>query len=312
MKRNYSRALVAFLAAIMCLCVCVFNVYAVPGEDGEVTPDPGGGDQSSAQSSDVPYIPDPPAEGGGDQSSAQSSDVPYIPESNNDNSSYDDGGGGYDGGGDNQTSYETDGGGESSNNVYYDSDGNSYSNQDDVYVGGGQNYQPPASTAPTAELYKTEKKVDVDELSKSDWGELSNLLKNNGAAESDGDDFAFIQNNTSKKDNGHWIVIAGLICILLSITGFIYLIASKISRRKKIKEGNITKTSDPQKKGAARRSNDDYDDGYGSKRKPEQKQQQDRRAERAKTVNRYSDEKTKTHYSSGKTTNGGKHGRRYR
>lgn len=231
----------------MCLCVCVFNVYAVPGEDGEVTPDPGGGDQSSAQSSDVPYIPDPPAEGGGDQSSAQSSDVPYIPESNNDNSSYDGGGGGYDGGGDNQTSYETDGGGESSNNVYYDSDGNSYSNQDDVYVGGGQNYQPPASTAPTAALYKTEKKIDADELSKSDWGELSNLLKNNGAAESDGDDFAFIQNNTSKKDNGHWIVIAGLICILLSITGFIYLIASKISRRKKIKEGNITKTSDPQR-----------------------------------------------------------------
>ena len=313
MKKNYIRALASFLVVVMCLCVCVFNVYAVPGEDGEVTPDPGGGGQSSGQSSDVPYIPDPPSEGGGDQSSAQSSDVPYIPESNNE-SSYDGGGGGYEGGGDgdNQTSYESNEGSQSSNNVYYDSDGNSYSNQDEVYVGGGQSYQPPASTAPTAALYETDKKVDVNELSKKDWGDLSNLLKNTGAAESDGDDFAFIQNNTSKKDNGNWIIIAGLICILLSITGFIYLIASKISRRKKIREGNISKTSDPQKRGAARRSNDDYNDGYGSKKKSAQQQQSERRAEKAESVSRYSDERPKTHYSSGKTTKGGKHGKRYR
>ena len=314
MKRNYIRALASFLVAVMCLCVCVFNVYAVPAEDGEVTPDPGGGDQSSAQSSDVPYIPDTPS-GGGDQSSAQSSDVPYIPESNNE-SSYDGGGGGYDGGGgDNQTSYENDNSSQSSNSVYYDSDGNSYSNQDEVYVGGGQSYQPPASTAPTAALYETDKKVDVNELSKNDWGSLSDLLKNKGAADSDGDDFAFIQNNTSKKDNGNWIVIAGLICILLSITGFIYLIASKISRRKKIREGNIAKASDPQKRGVTKRSNDDYNDGYGSKRKSEQqtKQQPDRRAEKAKTVSRYADEKTKTaNYGSGKAPKGGKHGKRYR
>lgn len=307
MQKNYSKAIAAILTAIMCVCVCVFNVYAVPAEDGEVTPAPGGDSSQSDQSSDVPYIPDPQSSGD-DQSSAQSSDVPYIPD-NNDDSSYNNGGGDS---GDNQTSYETnDNNSDNSNNVYYDSDGNSYSNQDDVYVGGGQSYQPPVSTAPTAALYETDKKVDVNELSKNDWGDLSKLLKNTGTAEGDGDDFAFIQNNTSKKDNGHWIVIAGLLCILLSITGFVYLIASKIRRRKKIREGNITKTSDPQKKGAVRRANDDYNDGYGSNRKTV-KQQSDNRADRAKTVSRYSDDPPKTRYSSEKTTKGGKGGRRYR
>ena len=297
MKRNYSKAIVAFLTAIMCLCVCVFSVYAVPAEDGEVTPGPGGDQSQSDQSSDVPYIPDQPSDGG-DQSSAQSSDVPYIPEDNQ--SSYDDGG--NNGGGDYQTSYETNDSDDGNNNVYYDSDGNSYSNQDDVYVGGGQSYQPPVSTAPTAQLYDTDKKVDVNELSKNDWGDIANMLKNTGSADGDGDDFAFIQKNTSKNDNGHWIIIGGLLCILLSITGFVYLIASKIRRRKKIREGNITKTTDPQKKAGARRANDDYDDGYGSKKTPA-KQASDNHSNKSKS---------KAHYNSGKAPKSGKHGKRYR
>lgn len=311
MKRNYSKAIAALLAAIMCFSVCIFSVYAVPGEDGEVTPDPGGqssaesggsSEQGGGQSSDVPYIPESDP---GDQGGGQSSDVPYIPDDGGQSSYSDGGGGGYDGG--NQTSYENDNGNgnSSNNNVYYDSDGNSYSNQDEVYVGGGQSYQPPASTAPTAALYDTDKKVDVNELSKNDWGDIANMLKNTGTAESDGDDFAFIQKNTSKKDNGHWIIIAGAICILLSIAGFIYLIVSKISRRKKIKEGNIGKTSDPQRKGVARRSNDDYDDGYGSKGKSAKQS-----SNQPHNSGRYNDERSADHYSN--PNKGGKGGRRYR
>ncbi len=284
--KTYSKIIAAFLAALMCLSVCMFSVYAESMDDPAQPADPGGGQSSSdssAQSSDTPYIPEPEPPV---QSSDYESDVPYIPEQ--DQSSYYD-----DGGYDSQTSYENEVNESSNNNVYYDSDGNSYSNQDDVYVGGGQSYQPPVSTAPPAALYKTEKKIDVNELSKNDWGDISKMLKNAGKNESGGDDFAFIQNNTSKADNGHWIIIGGIICIGLSVAGFIYLIASKINRNKKIKAGNISKNT-PQKNNAQYRANDDYNDGYGS----------------ASSENRQP-EKTKSsgHYGGGKS---GKGGRRYR
>ena len=258
--KKYSKLIAVICAVFMCLSVCVFSVYA-DNESGAQPADPGQssesqGSQGGGEQSDVPYVPDPAP----DQSSeSQQSDVPYIPEQDP-ASSYDDGGG-YD----NQTSYESsynDSG--SGSSVYYDSDGNSYSNQSDVYVGGGQSYQPPVSTAPTAALYDADKKIDVNELSKNDWGDIAKLLKNSGQTDSSGvDDFAFIQKNTSKVDNGHWIIIAGIACIALSVIGFGYLIISNIIKRRKIKAGNISKST-PGKSANQYRANDDYNDGYGS------------------------------------------------
>lgn len=272
--KKYSKLFAVFCSVLMCLSVCMFSVYA-DNESGAQPADPGQDSESqysqSDDQSDVPYIPDPAP----DQSSeAQSSDVPYIPEQDP-ASSYDDGGG-YD----SQTSYESSyDDTNSGNNVYYDSDGNSYSNQSDVYVGGGQSYQPPVSTAPPAALYDTDKKIDVNELSKKDWGDISKLLKSSGQADSNGgaDDFAFIQNNTSKTDNGHWIIIAGIICIALSVVGFIYLIVSNINKRRKIKAGNISKST-PGKSANQYRSNDDYNDGYGSGNKKSASKQPEKRS----------------------------------
>ena len=263
--KKYSKIIAVICSVLMCLSVCMFSVYA-DNESGAQPADPGQGSESQGSQgggdqSDVPYVPEPdPGQGGGE---SQSSDVPYIPEQDP-ASSYDDGGQG--GGYDNQTSYESSyNDGNSGSSVYYDSDGNSYSNQSDVYVGGGQSYQPPVSTAPPAALYDTDKKIDVKELSKNDWGDIAKLLKNSGQTDSSGgaDDFAFIQKNTSKTDNGHWIIIAGIACITLSVVGFGYLIISNIIKRRKIKAGNISRST-PGKSANQYRSNDDYNDGYGS------------------------------------------------
>ncbi len=288
--KKHSKAIAAVLAALMCLSVCVFSVYAEGEEDYQQS-----GNESEQQSfnpdqsSDVPYVPEVP-----DQSSDYSqSEVPYIPEDNNESSYYSS---------DTDTNYQSSeySYDNSNDSVYYDGDGNSYSNQDEVYVGGGQSYQPPVSTAPPAALYETNNKIDVNELSKKDWGDIANLLKNTGSSESDGDDFAFIQKNTSKVDNGHWIIIVGIICILLSVTGFIYLIASGIHRRKMIKAGNIGKNSAQQPRyGEPQRANDDYDDGFKSSSK---KSKQNSRSKGS--ANRYSE--------NGKSGRSGKGGTRYR
>ena len=141
---------------------------------------------------------------------------------------------------------------------WVDSDGNVFSSPQDVYVGGGQSYQPPQSTAPSAALYDTKnKKVDDKTLSSNDWGDIAAKLKNAGntTGEDDGSgDFTFIQQNTAKEDNGHWIIIAGAACLALSLAGFIYLIASAVSRRSKLKTAMST---------------DDYDDGYKPSAKKE-------------------------------------------
>ena len=61
---------------------------------------------------------------------------------------------------------------------WVDSDGNVFSSPQDVYVGGGQSYQPPQSTAPSAALYDTkDKKVDDKTLSSNDWGDIAAKLK---------------------------------------------------------------------------------------------------------------------------------------
>ena len=143
---------------------------------------------------------------------------------------------------------------------WVDSDGNVFSSPQDVYVGGGQSYQPPQSTAPSAALYDTkDKKVDDKTLSSNDWGDIAAKLKNagNSTGEDDGSgDFTFIQQNTAKEDNGYWIIIAGAACLALSLAGFIYLIASAVSRRSKLKTAMSTNST----QGGYYRANDDYDE----------------------------------------------------
>ena len=190
---------------------------------------------------DFTEVPDSPS------SDPEPYNPPYTPD--------DDGGSGSGGGGGYNPS-----GSQSSWNGYDDNDNNN-NNTETFYVGGGQTYIPPKATAPSAALYNSEKKnIDDKELNKNDWSDIASRLKNTGnanSAEDDGSgDLNFIQKNTAKEDNGHWIIIAGVLCLLLSVTGFIYLIASAISRRRRLM--NPTAGSSQ----GYYRSDSDYDDGY--------------------------------------------------
>ena len=93
-----------------------------------------------------------------------------------------------------------------------------YSDGDDVYVGGGQStYTVPETTAPPAQMYSVSKDtIDDKTLSQSDWNDISANLKNASLTDSDGDDFNFIKKNTSKSDNGHWMLYAGIVCLILA------------------------------------------------------------------------------------------------
>lgn len=143
---------------------------------------------------------------------------------------------------------------------------------DTSYVGGGQTYIPPASTAPSAPIYKSEGNIDVNELSDSDWKDISENLKNAGSVDTDGDDFNFIKNNNSMGDNGDWMLVAGVVCLLLSAAGIVYVIASAVSRRKKIAQGSYSSRQPAYASGSGHyRASDDYGDGYKTSGKKEKK-----------------------------------------
>lgn len=108
-----------------------------------------------------------------------------------------------------------------------------YSDGDDVYVGGGQSsYTVPETTAPPAQMYSVSRDtIDDKTLSKSDWNDISANLKNASLDDSSGDDFSFIKKNTSKSDNGHWMLYAGIACLVLSIGGIVFFIVSTVKSR---------------------------------------------------------------------------------
>lgn len=164
------------------------------------------------------------------------------------------------------------------NNNNYNSNEYSYNGNDNESSNQTQPYQSQ-NTAPSAALYDVkEKKIDDKTLSGNDWSDIANQLKNAGntpSAENDAiDDFAFIQQNTARDDNGHWIIIAGVACLALSVAGFIYLIASAVSRRNKMKTAGVGGSQN----GGYYRANDDYDDGY----KPAKKEKNPRNGKRYK------------------------------
>lgn len=112
-----------------------------------------------------------------------------------------------------------------------------YSDGDDVYVGGGQStYTVPETTAPPAQMYSVSKDtIDDKTLSQSDWNDISANLKNASLTDSDGDDFNFIKKNTSKSDNGHWMLYAGIVCLILSVAGIVYFIIATVKSRGRYK-----------------------------------------------------------------------------
>ncbi|MEE0956618.1 MAG: hypothetical protein UH734_00870 [Ruminococcus sp.] len=178
---------------------------------------------------------------------------------------YDPGNGGNSDNGNTNTNNYSDGNNsnssDNSSSVYYDSDGNEYSDQSEVYVGGGQSYEPPVSTAPSAPLIKTEKDIDVNELSKNDWNDIkASLTKAQKGGADSGDDFSFIQKNTSKADNGHMFLVIGIAMVILSVAGFTYLIVSAVRRKNAapIKGVKSAGGSAPSRY----RDESDYDDGY--------------------------------------------------
>ena len=117
-----------------------------------------------------------------------------------------------------------------------------YSDGDDVYVGGGQStYTVPETTAPPAQMYSVSKDtIDDKTLSQSDWNDISANLKNASLTDSDGDDFSFIKKNTSKSDNGHWMLYAGIVCLILSVAGIVYFIIATVKSRSRYKFASAT------------------------------------------------------------------------
>ena len=112
-----------------------------------------------------------------------------------------------------------------------------YSNDGSEYVGGGQStYTVPETTAPPAQMYSVSRDtIDDKTLSQSDWNDISANLKNASLTDSDGDDFNFIKKNTSKSDNGHWMLYAGIVCLILSVAGIVYFIIATVKSRGRYK-----------------------------------------------------------------------------
>ncbi|MED9969797.1 MAG: hypothetical protein UFA98_07310 [Ruminococcus sp.] len=272
---KHSRLITALLALIFCVsAVTVFSTQAfaesqIPegGETPVVDPEPVYTDPITPEPDPVytdPVVPDPiytdpvdvdPGDGGGgnsDSGNSGNSDSGNSGSSDNGNSGNSDSG----------NSGNSDSG-NSGSSVYYDSDGNEHADQSDVYVGGGQSYDPPVSTAPSVGLVKTDNNIDVNELSKNDWDDIkASLEKASKGGKSDTDDFSFIQKNTAKEDNGHMLFVIGLAMVILSVAGFTYLIVSAVIRRKKIKAGAPSTSASHSAGSSHYRSNSDYNDGF--------------------------------------------------
>ena len=261
---KHSRLITALLALIFCFsAITVFSVPAFAESQASQGSETPGGDAPAVDPEPVytdPITPEPePVYTDPVTPEPVYTEPPYVDPGSGGNSGGENSGGGNSDGGSSGSSDSS-----GSGTVYYDSDGNEHSDQSDVYVGGGQSYDPPVSTAPSVPLVKTESNIDVNELSKNDWNDIKKSLeKASKGTSSDGDDFSFIQKNTAKEDNGHLVLVIGIGMIVLSLAGFVYLIVSAIMRRKKIAAGGVSHSSGSHAAGAPRyRSDNDYDDGY--------------------------------------------------
>lgn len=266
--KKHSKLCAIFLTALLSISALSFSASAV-GED------PDTGDDSSVivdpvePDPDPDPVPDPDPEPQPDpvypDSSSDSSYVEPDYPSNNDSS--------YDNNYNYDSSYNYD---NNYDNNYYSSSQAYYS--EPSYVGGGQSYVAPSNTAPSAALIKTDDDIDEKTLSSNDWSDISKNLKNADTSDSDGDDFNFIKNNTSKGDNGHWMLYVSLVLLALGVAGIAYFVISTVlNRKKRVAVGG--RSNAPKGRSAQSQrysSNDDYADDYtSSKKKPERRSKYD-------------------------------------
>lgn len=252
-RRN--KLITALLSIVLCFSMFTFTAFAV-GEDSSTSSGEISGGEISGGESQTPVDPEQSGEDPGTDT-PEPDPQPEQPVESDPNPSYSDPApdpGYVDPG----YSYEDN----SSSQIYYDSDNGGESSE--FYVGGGQSYVPPVSTAPSAPLYESNRKIDDSVLSNSDWKDISASLKNAGKGnENDSDDFGFIKNNDSLSDNGEWMLFTGIACLALSAAGIAYVIISAVSKRKKLSGGLSGKQYAYAGTGNGRyRSSNDYDDGY--------------------------------------------------
>lgn len=163
--------------------------------------------------------------------------------------------------------------------VYDYTEDDYYSDYDDSQSNGSYNdydfdtdydidYSDDSYVAPeTSPMYESDREIDDTELSKSDWDYIKANLSNADGSDDGVDDFNFIKKNDNKGDNGDWMLIVGVACILLSIAGITYVIVSANVRRRKINSGAYaTASSNPRY-----RDDDDYGDGYRTSRSEKKK-----------------------------------------
>ena len=260
-RRN--KLITALLSIVLCFSMFTFTAFAV-GEN-----ESGGGDVPASEAPVDPVTPEPEPEP--EPEPAPEPDPEPDPEPQYTEPAPDPGyvDPGY--------SYNDN----SSSQIYYDSDNGGESSE--FYVGGGQSYVPPVSTAPSAPLYESNRKIDDSVLSNNDWKDISASLKNAGKGnENDSDDFGFIKNNDSLSDNGEWMLFTGIACLALSAAGIAYVIISAVSKRKKLSGGLGSKPYAYVGAGNGRyRSSNDYDDGYKDAKVEKKKVDRSRRFDTA-------------------------------
>lgn len=223
-----------FIALFIIGSVCVFSAYAA---DETVNPNP----DTPPVVDPVPPVVDPvtPTQGG---------ETPVDPTTG-------------DGGGEVVTPTTGEGGGEvvdptteeaptnptppDGNDYYYDED--DMVNNIDDYAGNVSDY---------TNLYDTSD-FDEDAYKKTKWDDIT-IDVNKPVTDTDAMDFSSIKDNTSKEDDGLFILYLGYVLIALSIVGIIYFIVSTATYKKKLKA--LKAREQRQRRGHSERSRSDYGD----------------------------------------------------
>lgn len=274
-RRN--KLITALLSIVLCFSIFTVTAYAVDLDGDGIDDDVVVTDPPAIVETDPPYVEpetEPPYV-------EPETEAPYV-EPETEASYYEP----------EEPNYNSD-----SSQIYYDSDNGGESSE--FYVGGGQSYVPPASTAPSAPLYESNRKIDDSVLSNSDWKDISASLKNAGQGnENDSDDFGFIKNNDSLSDNGEWMLYTGIACLALSAAGIAYVIISAVSKHKKLSGGVSGKQYAYAGAGNGRyRSSSDYDDGYKAEKVEKKKVDKSRKFDTADV--KLPNSSNGTHYKNG-------------
>ncbi len=255
------KPIITLLTFIFCITAFGFNAYAVGENAGEL---PSGGDDTSSIVEPPTYAPPVDSAPQSSESYISSDTSQYVPDYNSSSNYY---------------SYSEPDYYSSSNNYdyNYNNNYNEYSQSSEVYVGGGQTYDPPATTAASVPVYDVDsRKIDDSVLSSKDWKDIQSSLNNAGDSNAGNDDFSFIKNNDSKLNNGEWMLILGIALIILSLAGITYVVIEMVKKRKGVTVGghNQRKMPDranPHNAVAHRPQNNRNDAAYKAYQKTQQK-----------------------------------------